>query len=73
MLSRKFPMPSPPTPPPTHSHFLALAFPCTEASTGLAKMYYLVVMIYWQIDDLRLNDDPIRILKIISVITKLFY
>ena len=38
------------------------------------KMYYLVVMLYRQIDDfLILNDDPIRIPKIISVIIKLFY
>ena len=37
------------------------------------KMYYLVVMPYRQIDDLSLNDDPTRIPKIISVITKLFY
>ena len=36
-------------------------------------MYYLVVMLYRQIDDLSLNDDPIRIPKIISVIIKLFY
>ena len=32
MLSRKFPIPSHcPAPLSTHSHFLALAFPCTEA------------------------------------------
>ena len=31
MLSQKSPIPSPPTPLPTHSHFLALAFPCTGA------------------------------------------
>jgi hypothetical protein len=34
MLSRKFPIPSPlpsPAPLPTHSHFLALVFPCTVA------------------------------------------
>ena len=32
MLSRKFPIPSlHPAPLPTHSHFLALAFPCTGA------------------------------------------
>jgi hypothetical protein len=32
MLSQKSPTPSlPPTPLPTHSHFLALAFPCTGA------------------------------------------
>jgi hypothetical protein len=31
MLSQKSPMPSPPTPLPTHSHFLALEFPYTEA------------------------------------------
>jgi hypothetical protein len=31
MLPQKSPMPSPPTPLPTHSLFLALAFPCTEA------------------------------------------
>ena len=36
-------------------------------------MYCLVVMLYRQIDDLSLNDDPIRIPKIISVIIKLFY
>jgi hypothetical protein len=36
-------------------------------------MYYLVVMLYRQIDDLSLNDDPIRIPKIISVIIKLFH
>jgi hypothetical protein len=30
MLSQKSPNASLPTPPPTHSHFLALAFPCTE-------------------------------------------
>ena len=37
-------------------------------------MYCLVVMLYRQIDDfLILNDDPIRIPKIISVIIKLFY
>ena len=37
------------------------------------KMYYLVVMLYRQIDDLSLHDDPIRIPKITSVIIKLFY
>ena len=32
MLSQKFPIPSlRPAPLPTHSHFLALAFPCTGA------------------------------------------
>jgi hypothetical protein len=33
MLSQKFPIPTPPhpTPLPTHSYFLALAFPCTGA------------------------------------------
>jgi hypothetical protein len=31
MLSRKSPKPHPPAPLPTHSHFLALAFPCTGA------------------------------------------
>jgi hypothetical protein len=31
MLSQKSPHAPPPTPLPTHSHFLALAFPCTEA------------------------------------------
>jgi hypothetical protein len=31
MLSQKPPTPSPPTSLPTHSHFLALAFPCTGA------------------------------------------
>ena len=31
MLSQKSPIPLPPTPLPTHSHFLALVFPCTEA------------------------------------------
>jgi hypothetical protein len=31
MLSQKFPIPSRPAPLPTHSHFLALAFPCTVA------------------------------------------
>jgi hypothetical protein len=31
------------------------------------------MMLYRQIDDLRLNDDPIMIPKIISVINKLFY
>ena len=36
-------------------------------------MYYSVVMLYRQIDDLSLNDDHIRIPKIISVIIKLFY
>ena len=36
-------------------------------------MYCFVVMLYRQIDDLSLNDDPIRIPKIISVIIKLFY
>jgi hypothetical protein len=36
-------------------------------------MYYLVVMLYRQIDDLTPNDDPIRFPKIISVIIKLFY
>ena len=30
-------------------------------------------MLYWQIDDLILNDDPIRIPKIIPVIFMLFY
>jgi hypothetical protein len=29
----KVPYTHPPTPPPTHSHFLALAFPCTGAYT----------------------------------------
>jgi hypothetical protein len=36
-------------------------------------MYYLVVMLYRQIDDLSLNDDPIGIPKTISVIIKLFF
>ena len=36
-------------------------------------MYYLVVILYKQIDDLSLNDDPIRISKIISEVIKLFY
>ena len=36
-------------------------------------MYYLVLIVYRQIDDLSLNDDPIGIPKIISVIIKLFY
>ena len=37
-------------------------------------MHCLVVVLYRQIDDfLSLNDDPIRIPKIISVIIKLFY
>ena len=37
-------------------------------------MYCLVVVLYRQTDDfLSLNDDPIRIPKIISVIIKLFY
>jgi hypothetical protein len=36
-------------------------------------MYYLVVMLYRQINDLNIHDDPIRIPKIISVIIKLFY
>ena len=31
VLSQKSPIPYPPTPPPIHSHFLAPAFPCTEA------------------------------------------
>jgi hypothetical protein len=31
MLSQKSPGPSPQTPLPTHSHFLALVFPLTEA------------------------------------------
>jgi hypothetical protein len=38
------------------------------------KINCLVVMLYRQIDDfLILNDDPIRIPKIISVFIKLFY
>ena len=38
------------------------------------KMYYLVVMLYRQIDDfLILNDDPVRTPKILSVFIKLFY
>ena len=38
------------------------------------KMYCFVVMLYRQIDDfLILNNDPIRIPKIISVFIKLFY
>jgi hypothetical protein len=37
-------------------------------------MYYLEVTLYRQIDGfLILNDDPIRIPKIISVFIKLFY
>jgi len=37
-------------------------------------MYCLVVMLYRQIDDfLSLNDDPVRISKIVSVIIKVFY
>lgn len=37
-------------------------------------MYCLVVMLYRQIDDfLILNDDPVRIPKIILVIIKFFY
>jgi hypothetical protein len=31
MISQKYPTPSPTTPLPTHSHFLALAFLCTGA------------------------------------------
>ena len=31
------------------------------------------MLLYRQIDDLSLNDDPIRIPKIVSVIIKLFY
>ena len=37
------------------------------------KMYCLIVMLCRQIDDLSLNDDPIRIPKIMSVVIKLFY
>jgi hypothetical protein len=38
------------------------------------KMYGIVAILYRQIDDfLSLNDDPIRIPKIISVIIELFY
>ena len=37
------------------------------------KMYNLVVILYRQIDDLSLSDDPIRIPNIVSVIIKLFY
>jgi hypothetical protein len=38
------------------------------------KMYYVVVMLFRQIDDfLILNDDSIRIPKIISVFIKFFY
>jgi hypothetical protein len=36
-------------------------------------MYSLAVLLYRQIDYLSFNDDPIRIPKIISVVTKLFY
>jgi hypothetical protein len=36
-------------------------------------MHSLVEMLYRQIDDLSLNDDPIIIPKIIFVIIKLFY
>jgi hypothetical protein len=36
-------------------------------------MYYLVVMLHRQIDDVSLNGEHIRISKIISVIIKLFY
>ena len=36
-------------------------------------MYSLVVMPYIQIDDISLNDDPIRIPKIMSVFIKVFY
>jgi hypothetical protein len=36
-------------------------------------MYYLVVMLYRLMDDIILNEDPIRIPKIVSVIIKLFY
>jgi len=36
-------------------------------------MYFLVVMLYRQIDGLSLNDDPVRIPKIMSVIIKFFY
>jgi hypothetical protein len=31
------------------------------------------VMLYRQIDDIMLNEDPIKIPKILSVIIKLFY
>ena len=47
MLSWKSPIPSPyPAPLPTHSHFLALAFPCTVAykvskSRGLSSQWWL--------------------------------
>jgi hypothetical protein len=38
------------------------------------KIYCLIVMLYEQTDDfLNLNDDPIRIPKIISVVIKLSY
>jgi hypothetical protein len=38
------------------------------------KIYCLIAMLYRQIDDfLTLNDDPIRIPKILSVFIKLFY
>jgi hypothetical protein len=36
-------------------------------------MYCFVVMLYRQIDDLSLNDDPIRIPKILSVIITFFF
>jgi hypothetical protein len=37
MLSQKSPIPSPPTPLPTHSYFLALVFPCTGAYKVIGK------------------------------------
>ena len=59
-----------------HSLMISWVFthPIGQIFCRSMKMYCLVVMLYRQIDDfLILNDDPIRIPKIISVIIKLFY
>jgi hypothetical protein len=49
MLSPKAPIPSPhPAPQPTHSHFLALAFPCTgEYDLHKTKGFIFLKLLAW--------------------------
>ena len=53
---------------------LSISQPFWADLCRITKVYCLVVMLYRQIDDiLILNDGPIRILKIIPELIKLFY
>jgi hypothetical protein len=56
-----------------YNNHQVIAYPFGADLCWSTKMYCLVVMVYRQIDDLILNDEPISIPNIISVIVKLFY